>query len=268
VSRLPVAAFTGLVVATVAAFFVTQHLKVSTPLIAGLPRPVPSWINPVDGGRCWITTPTGTRELVSFKRMKISFYLLNRSDHVDVYVVDGSGRVVRTLASGVYMQGGDHPARKVFTWDGREDSGKIAPDGTYYIRVTLLGQGRTVDISNPAGQAEAVTVRTAAPRPIVTSATPASIQAPAPVTIRFTGTEQESATILLYRRDRASGRLRLVKSFVTPAHVSQAVWDGRIDHKPAPLGTYRVGLRVTDLACNTGSFPPPGTSSPVAVRVL
>ena len=37
------AAFAALVVATVAAFFVTQHLKVTTPLIAGAPSPLPAW---------------------------------------------------------------------------------------------------------------------------------------------------------------------------------------------------------------------------------
>ena len=38
-------AFGALVAATVAAFFITQHLKVSTPLLAGFPRPVPGVIS-------------------------------------------------------------------------------------------------------------------------------------------------------------------------------------------------------------------------------
>ena len=46
------AAFVALVIATVAAFFVTQHLKVTTPLIQGRPAPVPNTINPVYGGVC------------------------------------------------------------------------------------------------------------------------------------------------------------------------------------------------------------------------
>ena len=40
-SRLSVAAFVALAVATAAAFFVTQHLKVTTPLLAGYPVPCP-----------------------------------------------------------------------------------------------------------------------------------------------------------------------------------------------------------------------------------
>ena len=39
-SRLPTGAFAVLVAATIAAFFITQHLKVTTPLIQGFPRPI------------------------------------------------------------------------------------------------------------------------------------------------------------------------------------------------------------------------------------
>ena len=264
-TRLPVAAFAALVAATVAAFFVTQHLKVSTPLIAGTPSPLPAWINPVSTNRCWIGTPAGKR-LTSFNQMKISFYLLHRSDHVDVYVVDSSGATVRTLASDRYMQGGAHPVRSLFTWDGREANGKVAPDGSYYIRVALLAQGRTVDITDPSGQAEPVMVKTVPPHPMITSVTPRAISAPASVAIHYQGTENNAARIFLYR-PRGSGKPRLVKSFGTPAGFSQAVWDGRIHERPASPGRYLIGLEVTDQACNTGYFPSPGTVSPVSVRV-
>ena len=49
------------------------------------------------------------------------------------------------------MQGGSHPVRRGFTWDGRTANGAVAPDGTYYIRVALIHQGRSVLISNNAG---------------------------------------------------------------------------------------------------------------------
>jgi FlgD Ig-like domain len=267
VSRLPVAAFAALVVATVAAFFVTQHLKVSTPLIAGSPRPSPAWINPINGKRCLIRTGTGQRELVSFKQMRISFYLLNRSDHVDVYVIDGSGAIVRTLASGRYMRGGTNPVRTLFTWNGKEDNGRFAPDGSYYVRVALRARGRTVDISNSAGQAEPVTVRTVPPDPVVTSVSPQAISPPASVTIQYRGTENLSGRILLYRVE-PSGKARLVKSFASPAHGLQAVWDGLIDRRPAPPGTYLVGLEITDQACNTGTFPATPSAAAVAPRVV
>ena len=51
-NRLATVAFAALVAATIAAFFVTQHLKVTTPLIQGYPRPVPGVINPLHGVDC------------------------------------------------------------------------------------------------------------------------------------------------------------------------------------------------------------------------
>src|SRR5437588_10523116 len=95
--RLPAVAFAALVVATVAAFFVTQHLKVTTPLIAGRPAPDPAAINPRDGATC---------QGVNHRFTRVSFYLLHRSDDVAVYVVDQSGAVVRTIVSKRHMRRG------------------------------------------------------------------------------------------------------------------------------------------------------------------
>ena len=137
--RLSVAAFSVLVAATVAAFFIAQHLKVATPLLAGYPRPVPPVINPVAGRTCGG---------VNHRTMRISFYLLHRADDVDVDVVDSDGAIVRTLASDLHMT---IKKRVFFVWNGRADNGSIAPDGTYYVRVALIHQGRTVTISGPSG---------------------------------------------------------------------------------------------------------------------
>jgi hypothetical protein len=95
VRRLPALAFAALVVATVGAFFVTQHLKSSTPLYAGFPRPKPQWINPRSGGSC---------DGISHRSTQISFYLLHRADDVDVYIVNNAGTIVRTIASGRHMR--------------------------------------------------------------------------------------------------------------------------------------------------------------------
>ena len=91
---------------TVAAFFVTQHLKVSTPLLDGTPCAASG----VDQPRRRADLP-GARATAS---MRISFYLLNRSDDVDVDIVDPRGAVVASIASGVHMQGGRHPVRRGF----------------------------------------------------------------------------------------------------------------------------------------------------------
>jgi FlgD Ig-like domain len=249
-TRFPVAAFATLVAATVAAFFITQHLKVTTPLLAGTPAPFPAAINPVGGVTCY---QPAAHKYVNHREMHISFYLLNRSDRVDVYVVDQAGRLVATLASGRNMRGGSHPVRSDFVWDGRESSGAVAPDGSYLIRVHLIGQRRTVTISGPAGP-KPVTVRTVPPHPVVTGVVPRAISRTAlrPVTITYTGSENRVATVLIYRL-AAGHRPILVKSFLTKGQ--SVAWDGLIARRPAPAGTYLIGLQVTDAACNTGRFP-------------
>ena len=77
--------------------------------------------------------------------------------------------------------------------------------------------------------------------------------------------------MLIYRTD-LPGAPTLVKSF--PARpAGRTTWDGTVaGGAPAPQGTYLVGLRVTDRACNTGSFPavlPPvaGTTAHAGVTV-
>jgi hypothetical protein len=252
VSRFPVGAFGVLVVATVAAFFITQHLKTSTPLLTGTPSPLPAAIDPLADVTCFAP---GAHKYVNHRQMQISFWLQNRSDHVDVYVVNPAGRVIATLATDRYMQGGSNPKRSWFFWNGRESNGQIAPDGKYYIRVRLIGARRTVTISNQSGPLP-VTVITVPPQPLVTSVAPNVISQtrPAQVKISYSGNEGRSATVVIYRIGPHGGLLQ-VKKFVTAWASTSAIWDGRISKLPASAGRYLLGLQVTDAACNTGYFP-------------
>jgi len=251
VNRLSTSAFAMLVAGTIAAFFITQHLKVTTPLIQGFPRPVPGVIDPLHAVPCSGKSSASTT---------ISFYLQHRADTVDVYVVDDDdGAIVRTVASGRHMRKNVRIPDGVFHWNGREDDGQVAPDGTYYFRVALIHQGRTVDLD---ASNQTVKVKTVPPQPVITSVTPSVIPGSngTSVTIHYKGNEQRGGTILIYRTDLPGGP-RLVKSFLTPWKGQQAIWDGKINGRPAPAGTYLVGLDVTDAACDTGHFPahiPPG----------
>ncbi len=252
--RWPVAAFVTLAIATVAAFFVEQHLKVTTPLLAGFPFPHPAQINPVHGHTC---------KGLSHRSTVVSFYLKHRSDDVNVYIVGSDGTtIVDTLASGVPMQGGGHPVRKAFTWNGRTEDGSVAAAGTYYIRVSLIHQGRSVLISNNAGP-EPVTVEIVPPRPKLTAVTPQPIPSSGltGATIRYTAIGKLPGRILIYRTDVPGGP-RLVKSYAARRGGS-SVWDGTIGGSPAPPGRYSVGLEVTDEACNTGFARPLPLSVPL-----
>ena len=277
-SRLPVAAFVALVVATVGAFFVTQHLKVATPLIAGYPAPVPAAINPVSGGVCGIRDHQGQLVPTSFRRTTVSFYLLNRADNVNVYILNSAGTIVRTLpGSGVHL---GVKRRHAFIWNGREDNGSLAPDGTYTIQVSLVHQGRSVPIANNAG-ALPVTVESRAPQIRVTGvtapggATPAMIPQPghgSAVTVHFTGNDGKRPRVLIYRTD-LPGAPRLVKSYAATSVTGHTTWDGTVrGGAPAPQGTYLVGLMLTDRACTTVRFPvqlppAPGSSARAGVTV-
>ena len=242
-TRLSTGAFAVLVAATIAAFFLTQHLKVTTPLIQGAPRPVPGVINPLHGVPCMQGRNSGSTT--------ISFYLQHRADTVDVFVVsDATGEIVRTVATGRHMRKDVRNPDGVFHWNGREDNGQVAPDGTYYFRVALIHQNRTIDLSGVP-----VKVKTIPPRPVVTRVTPALIPGAhgTNVTIHYAGNEGRGGTIRIYRTDLPGDPL--VKSFLTPWNGHTAIWDGKINGRPAPAGTYLVGLDVTDAACDTGHFP-------------
>ncbi len=129
ISRL---VFGGLVVATLAAFFISQHLKVTTPFITGVSPPSPAAIDP--------SGPSGCRST------KVSFSLLHHVDNVDVDVVNQSDATVSALARGIFMR---KKETRSFTWDGRNSAGQPAAPGTYFFRVYLIHQGRSIQIPQP-----------------------------------------------------------------------------------------------------------------------
>jgi flagellar hook assembly protein FlgD len=264
VTRWPVATFVALVIATVGAFFVTQHLKVTTPLIQGRPAPVPGTINPVSGGVCLRRTGKGVLVPVSFRRMNVSFYLQNRSDNVDVYIVH-DGVKVRQIGNDVYM--GAHPPRRhEFSWDGRLADGRVAPDGTYYINVVLTHEARSLLISNSTA-AEPVTVQTAPPHVRVTSVTPSSVASGSatPVIIRYTGTDAVRPRVLIYRV-RPGRAPQQVKSYNATSRAGHSTWDGTVtDGRPAPPGTYVAGVLLTNRACTSARSPISPALAPEAV---
>jgi hypothetical protein len=250
-TRLSVAAFGALVAASIAAFFVTQHLKVTTPLVQGSPRPVPGVINPLHPVACGnFNTGSAT----------ISFYLQHRSDDVDVYVVGSDDEIVDTVASGRHMRKDVRIPDGVFHWNGRLSDGRVAPDGTYHFRIVLLHQDRAVDLTEVP-----VKVKAVPPHPLITSVTPSTIPAASGrtrVTIHYAGNENRGGTILIYQLAPRGGP-RLIKTFPTPWKGQSAVWDGTVrNQRPAPAGSYLIALQVTDAACNTGQYPARITSTP------
>ncbi len=78
---------------------------------------------------------------------ELSFYLQHRSDDVGVYVIDNAGRSCArwppaSTCAAAPTRTGTSPGTAARTW-------RVAPDGTYYYRMALLGQGRTFESALP-----------------------------------------------------------------------------------------------------------------------
>ena len=121
--RAPVVLFAALLVATGAAFFVTQRLKRSTPIVQRVF--FYQYLSPNGDGR---------KDEVTLR------FDLPKAQHVTVSLVNAQGEEVRTLADDRYM----HKGTRRFGWNGRDDSGAVVPDGVYRLRVGLRSEGRSV----------------------------------------------------------------------------------------------------------------------------
>ena len=229
--------FALLVVATVAAFFVTQRLKRSTPVVRHVV--LPRYISPNGDGRK--------------DRAVIKFRLPKADDRVTVSITDSNGDEVRRLADRALGRG-----RHRFVWNGRGASGAIPADGFYYLRVVLAGQGRGTITRR------GIQLVTARPKPKLLSVSPAHIRVGArqPVTIQYSGPSNPAPLFSIYRTD--AGRPRLVEQFAGTAGSTSATWDGRILARPAPAGTYAFAVTVENRALVAGSSPrrlPPTAAS-------
>ena len=77
------------------------------------------------------------------QKARIAFKL-RKADRLDIAIVDGS-RVVRTIERGrSYPKG---PV--VIEWDGRDDAGRILPEGEYKPRIHVRGTHQTITLPNP-----------------------------------------------------------------------------------------------------------------------
>jgi hypothetical protein len=132
VRRLPTTTFGALAVATVAAVFITQHLKVTTPLIAG-PKGLPTYADTPHN-----IVPANPR----CNSVTLYFHLLHSADSFNLYIVDSHGRVVRTLAADV---AGAIKQPFHYSWNGRLQDGSVAPHGHYNFDLHLIHQNRTID---------------------------------------------------------------------------------------------------------------------------
>src|SRR5207248_2664819 len=222
------AVFALLVLATVAAFFVTQRLKSGQPVVKRLA--LQRYFSPNGDGRK--------------DRARISFFL-PKGDLVTVDVVDGEGDRVRRMVDGRSLRRGRH----VYSWNGRADDGTVPPDGTYYVRVTLRRQGRA------ATGVRAIELVTKPPHPRLISVTPAWLSAGSAgsVTIRYTGPSAGPPVYGIWRT--GPGPVKRVATLVGGRQTHSISWDEQVGGRPAPPGQYAISVTVQNRALIAGSAP-------------
>ncbi|HZT84199.1 MAG TPA: hypothetical protein VE984_02110 [Gaiellaceae bacterium] len=219
----------GLLVATAAAFAITEHLKqIKSPLSAvavsvGFEHSASKVMSPVCG------CPTGEATIA---------VRLRHPDRVTLTIVDASHHPVATVASGVRVLA---HVQQTFTWKGHTDAGTVAPDGVYHPWVSLAHARHKYRLANR------IVVDTKAPT--VLSATagkgkePVFFAAPGrTVAIRYSLSEPGHALVYL-------GGRRIIKGRHTKQH-AKVNWTGRVDGRPLPAGTYVLSVGAQDIAGN------------------
>jgi len=213
----------GLLIGTSAAFAVTEKLKLEK--------------SPI----------TGTRVSAAFSptcgcaRDKANISVrFRRKDTATVTVLTAGRKPVRTVVAGIPVPRG----RAVFRWDGRADSGELAPDGTYRVQIHLARAHRTILLPNPVVlDTETPTIL---PVPNRTVFSPDGDHQADSVTVHFT--LSEPAHVLVFLGDRLLIRSR------SHAQKGTITWNGKTDAHVLPPGTVTLSIGAVDLAGN--AIPP------------
>ena len=202
----------ALLVATATAFAVTERLKLED--------------SPV------ISTTFAARFSPKLVEERIGFRL-RREEDISLDIADSNGNTVKEgVGSGVFGQ-----AYHQFAWDGRDDSGRIVPDGTYRVRLTLKDEDRTFEF----------------PRTIVVDSTPPMITEVTPQHSVFSpdGDGRADHVNLHYRFNEPAWAILYVNGkrvgiTYRKKPTGTYPWYGR-GKKP---GEYRLALVAQDLAGN------------------
>ena len=179
---------------------------------------------------------------------------MRKRDSLTAVVVNGDGDVVRTLKDGVRV----HNKRVKLSWRGLTDWGKLAPEGTYKLRVRLAGEHRTIlipttfrlDLTPPT-----LIGVTARPRTF----SPDGDGRADRVLVRYRTNETAGAILTVNGNRVTKGKLRL------PDRVRPVPWSGELDGEKAPPGHYVLRLRLYDRAGNRSDYSRP---LPVTLRYL
>jgi hypothetical protein len=224
----------GLLVATAAAFAITEHLKLEKSPIYGVlvssghttgRHPLPAVFSPV------CNCPTNVARI----RLK-----LRHPERVTVTIVDKDDHTVATLADNRLL--GAHGPQH-FVWDGRTDAGALVPDGVYRPWVQVG--------DHKFRFANKITTDTVQPRVLSANGLKRVLLAGPGRTVAIHYVLSEDAHPLLYLGNRqiSLGRHK---------HPSGKIkWSGRLEHRPLRAGRYVLSV---------GAVDPAGNETPAAGR--
>jgi hypothetical protein len=231
----PAVLVAALLVATSAAFVVTEKLKLTRNPIVG-PQ-VDKVFSPVcDCG-------TDTAEIT---------FRLRRPDRITLDVIDSRGNVVRELARR-QPQG---RAAVSYVWDGRDATGAVVPEGSYRPRVHLEDARRTIVMPNP------IRVDVTPPRVVTFTARP--------LVISPDGDGRSDRAKIRYRVSERA----IVELYVDSARAVRKLgsrprgtirWNGVVAGEALPEGVYTLRLVARDVAGNLG---PRSGSRTIRIRFL
>jgi hypothetical protein len=217
---LTTATLVGLLIATAAAFAITERLKLVKSPVTG------TLISKVFSPTCGCARGKAN---ISIK--------LRRGDSVTIEILDSKLRSVRLLVGSQPVPRG----RSVFRWDGRTNFGERASEGVYRVQIHLERQHRTIlfpnrivlDISPP---------QVLDAHPSRTQFSPDGDQLGDTVSIRYRLSKQAAA--LIYLGDR-----RIIRSHSHKPEGS-VIWTGHLDGAVLKPGTYTLTVGAVDLAGN------------------
>jgi len=226
-SWLAVATVIGLMIATAAAFVITENLKLT-------PSPIlDTLVSKTFSPTCRCDTRSA---MFSFR--------LRRGGPVEVDVIRPSGGLVRRLARRDFSAG-----FVFFRWFGLDQTGVITPDGDYRIRVRLASQHRTIVLPN------VIQLDTVAPKVKGFRAERRLTAIGKRVRVDYVLGEIAYPILL------ADGRVAVVGRF---AHRSGTLdWYGKINGRPVRKGLHHLALEARDSA---GNISPASASVTVRIR--
>lgn len=226
----------ALLAATAAAFALTQGLKLQkSPIFGTDVQPV---FSPVCAPQC--ESETG---LIEFK--------LRKSSRIDVSIVDG-GEVVRTIERGRSFPKGPVSIE----WDGRDDAGRVLPEGEYRPRIHVHRGRQTITLPNP--------IRIDVTPPVLQDVTlqprvfsPDGDRRSDKVTVRYRLSEPGRGMLFVNGKRRAYTRF--------PRTEETIVWNGKSGGRPVRAGAYSLQLVAHDPAGNRTDRT---SAIPVTVRYV